>query len=151
MNKTTYYAIWTVLITAMGLIFLFAFWMIYPYKPLVFNSKFSFGNKIFRQGGVLWYTSDYCKYTNSSTIVSRSFVNGIIFTTPTITTARPKGCNKIVLGIDIPKELPVGTYHLENTYSYKVNPLRTVIVKQKSDNFQIIESQATEELRLQPY
>lgn len=127
------------------------FWFVYPYNPLVFKEKFTPTQKSFAQGSILWYRSNYCKFTALSTIVSRSFVDGIIYTTPTIIAKREQGCHNTVMGIAIPKELPIGTYHLENIYTYQMNPVRVVQIKQSSSNFEITESTKSAELRLQGY
>lgn len=115
------------------------FWSVYPYKTLEFKSKLLVPQTTVRQGGYLEYISDYCKYVDLPATISRSFVNGIVFTTPLTFTDRAKGCNKIKVGIVIPPELAVGKYHLEIIYQYKVNPVRAITIKNESEEFYIIQ------------
>lgn len=117
------------------------FWLVYPYKPIVFNDPvFPIRNRIVKAGGTLSYTSDYCKHISLTAIVSRTFVNGLIFITPPSITKRPNGCHTISVEVSIPHELPAGTYHLENIYSYQVNPIRTVTVSQNTEEFEVVEA-----------
>ena len=117
------------------------FWLTYPYKPLVFNdSVFPIKNKIVRQGGTLTYVSDYCKNTNLSAVITRTFTNGLVFIVPAVTSYRPVGCQVINVVVSIPVELPPGKYFLQNLYSYQVNPLRTVVVAHNTEEFEVVEA-----------
>ena len=128
------------LISLFIVIIIVGIWELWPYKPLVFNTQtFPVITKTVKQGKTLMYTSNYCKYSDKLPLVSRTFADEILFATPIITANRPLGCNIITITIDVPQELPPGVYHLENTYTFQVNPLRTVVVREKSDNFTVIE------------
>lgn len=153
MNKILQVTSYITILLALCLICLFGFWLFYPYEPLTFKGDvFKIVNKKVAQGELLKYVSDYCKYTNSSASVTRSFVNGIVYTTPTVVTSRDCGCHKITIGATVPKELPVGNdYRLEMVYQYKVNPLRTITIKRSSENFSVIESPKNTGLRIRSY
>ena len=116
------------------------FWMIYPYRPLIFkDAKLRLDNKIVQREGTLSYKVSYCKNTTSSASLTRSFVDDIVYSTSTLITNRPDGCNKMNVEVEIPHNLPLGKYYLENTYVYKVNPIREVTVKIRTEQFEIIE------------
>jgi hypothetical protein len=119
---------------------LFFFWLIYPYKPLVFKTeKFKVQNPIVRQGDNLLYTSDYCKYSPNTYLVSRTFENSLVFSTPAFISNRPLGCKKITVGVLVPPELPPGKYILINKYQTELNPIRTLTIEQRTEEFTVIE------------
>ena len=116
------------------------FWLFYPYKILVFNTPvFSVVTKTVKQGGTLKYISNYCKYVDMTARVNRVFVNDILYSTPEMTSSRETGCHIITIAVSIPRELPVGTYHLENLYEYQVNPIRKIIIEEHTENFTVTE------------
>ena len=140
MNKLFICLSWLTIFSAIIGIAVVTYWLIYPYQLLTFNDAvFPVVNKTVKSGGTLRYVSDYCKYTDASATVTRSFVNEIIFVTPTTITNRPTGCAVITVEIALPKELPIGTYHLSNTYTYEINPLRTVVIKEDTEEFKVVE------------
>jgi hypothetical protein len=127
---------------AMALIIIGIVWTLRPYRTVEFKGdSFKILNKTVRQGGTLIYTSDYCKYGNYSSETTRSFINGIIYTMPPVTTNRSLGCHKINVFVKIPPDLPVGeNYYINMLYKFKVNPIRDIVVEHRSEKFSIIES-----------
>jgi len=126
------------LILAFGLILLIGYWLIYPYKPIQFN-KLELITPVVKQGGILKYEVDYCKYMNISAEVTRTYNNGIIYTTPTTTSNNPTGCHDITIFVIIPPELPSAYYTITMRYKYQVNPIRIVEYTVNSDKFEVIE------------
>jgi hypothetical protein len=152
MNKIFYYISWITILSALGLMFLAGYWLLYPYKIISFKNKtYPIVNKTVKQGEFIKYIADYCKYIDVKPTISRSFVNGLIFSTPMIVTNRDLGCKKMIVAVVVPQELPVGIYHLETNYKYKVNPLREITIKVSSDQFEVKESTASANLRLKDY
>lgn len=132
------YISYLVLLIAFGVTLLIIYWLIYPYRLLVFNDpSFPVQTKTVKQGGVLSYTSDYCKYTNNPASVSRVFQDQIIFSVPSQITNRPNGCNVITVGVPVPFELPPGQYILRNVYQYQPNPLRTITIMENTETFTV--------------
>lgn len=122
------------------LVLLVVVWEDWPYNTLKFNDPvFPVINKKVKQGGLLLYRSNYCKYINLPAKVSRSFVNHLIFSSPQMYTNRRTGCNVITVGVQIPPELPPGIYYLQNIYSYQVNPLRVITLEHNTESFEVIE------------
>jgi uncharacterized membrane protein len=152
MNKIFYLLSWVGIISAIILLLTSGFWLLYPYKIVTFKTPtYPIVNKIVKQGDFIKYVSDYCKLLDVKPTISRSFVNGIIFTTPMTVTNRDMGCNKLIVAVEVPKELPIGIYHLETNYKYKINPLREIVIKHSSDTFEVKESTQSAELRLKDY
>lgn len=131
---------WLILIVFYAVMGLFIYWSIRPYRVLEFQGEtFPVTTKSVRQGGYVAYTSNFCKYTDLPATVSRSFVNGIIFNTPSTTTNRQEGCHQMSIRVIVPPELIPGLYHIEIIYEYQVNPIRKVTIKRSTDNFNVTE------------
>lgn len=92
---------------------------------------------IIYRGELLKYELDYCKYKDISGISSRAFINGLIYTMPTVKTNLKIGCNKKIMVIIIPIELPVGKYALRIIYEYKINSLKTIIGEHMTNQFEV--------------
>lgn len=132
--------IYTTLFYTFFVIVVVGYWSLFPYRTLEFKDEFfPIHNKVIEQGGYFQYVSNYCKYISLPASVSRTFVDGIIYTTPATTTDRAVGCHSILVGVNVPRELPPGLYHMEVIYQYKVNPIRTITVKHPSEQFTIVE------------
>ena len=151
-QKILFTASWVTIAFTMGLMLLFGYWAFYPYKTVVFNDKnFKIENKTIKQGGIIKYKSDYCKYMDKASITTRSFVNDVIYVMPASITNRNIGCNKITVLVKVPDELPMGKYHINMSYKIKVNPIRDIIVEHNTEPFEITEGTASAERRLQGY
>ena len=138
MNKCFYFFSWLSIMAGAIFILLLTFWLVFPYRPIEFQDvEFSVKNTMVQRGKMLFYTANYCKYMKLSAKVTRSFVNSIIYVTPTTITDRPMGCNSLVIGTTVPQELPPGTYKAEMSYQFQVNPIRTVIVKMTTEEFEV--------------
>lgn len=128
------------------------FWSVYPYKVLEFkDNKFPVIIKTVEQGRDLQYISRYCKYMDLPATVTGTYANGIIYTVPTVNTNREAGCHSIIVQITIPLELPVGKIHFERVYQFRVNPIRTISITHRTEDFTIIESTQSAQLRLKGY
>jgi hypothetical protein len=129
-----------IVIIACFIVGVIIYWVTYPYKPLVFNEpEFPVLTKTVKQGGILKYTSNYCKYNEVAPLVYRTFANDLVFSTPPQTTNRPMGCHVVTIAVLVPHELPPGVYHIENTFSFQMNPLRVITIKENSETFTVVE------------
>ncbi len=116
----------------------FLFWSLYPYKPMQVNkSPIPVLTKYVKQGDVLIYELDYCKFTNDSVNISRSFFDGVVFSTPDTTTKNPIGCRIQNISIQVPETLPTGKYTLKISYTYKVNPIKVVTIEDYTEEFTV--------------
>ena len=96
--------------------------------------------KIYKRGDRITYTLDYCKYRNAPATVSRALVNSIRINFTAYYNNLPKGC-ALVKNSDlvIPEFTDVGTYHIETTIEYQINPLRRIFKNWRSVDFQVVE------------
>ena len=140
MNKIFICISYLTILTVLGLMVLFLYWMIAPYKPIIFNNlPFKVMNKTVRQGKLLIYTADFCKYNHLVPVAKKSFVDGVIFSLPTeIVLAKDMGCKVMHFSLIIPETLPEGEYVLKITYRYQVNPIRTVDVLTETERFTVL-------------
>lgn len=156
MRRTLYILSMITILMAMGLMILCMYWYFYPYKILDFKDpKFPVITKKIHQGGVLKFQSRFCKNMDIPAETSGSFINGIVFNVPMVTTNRDTGCKYwdkgLEISISIPSELPIGKIHFQRIYRFKVNPIRTITYTHSTETFEIIESTQSAELRMRGY
>lgn len=132
--------IWLVTIgLVLGII---SYWSFFPYNPLVINT-YRVQQKTVKSGSHMTYEIDFCKNMALSAEVTRSFVNGIVFNTDTITINNPAGCKTNFVSIQVPQEIPSGVYRLRSTWVYKVNPIRDIVITMDTNTFEIEGSDIT--------
>jgi hypothetical protein len=131
---------WIVIILMMVLILTVGYWMIYPYKTVVFlNHPFEISPEtlVVKAGQNITYHTDYCKYTTLPATVTRSFVDGVKYSTPPTIANNAPGCHELFPSLLVPN-LPPGTYYLRNIYQYQVNPIRIITIEATTSAFTII-------------
>ena len=127
-----------VLLTAFVVMFVIGFWLMYPYNPLVIKSNYLPTDKVsYRAGESLSYTLDYCKNVDKTVLVSRAFIDGVVYSLPDITANNTVGCNKVRIWMIVPN-LPDGTYKIKISYTYQLNPLREITITTYTNEFQVI-------------
>lgn len=114
------------------------FWAFFPYKTSVQNQPYKVMNKIVKQGDILTYEMDYCKYTDVVPSVERQFIDGIIYALPPGNAQLKSGCRTVMNTIQIPHALPPGNYYLQAIVSFKVNPIRTIVNTYITEKFEVI-------------
>ena len=130
-------------VSAILLILLVIYWLIYPYKTVKFSyPKFPVLNKnrTIKRGDNLFYQVDYCKYVDLPSLVTKAFSNDIVFFVPETTGNSPTGCHSVNIQMQVPADLPMGDFHVMLTYTYQVNPIRSVTVRQETEEFKVVES-----------
>ena len=139
MNKIIYTTVWFILLSAMVTIGLIIFWLSYPYKPVEFkDGPFKVKTLEVKVGGHVEYEVNVCKNVDYGGKISRTFIDGVIYTTPDIETNMEKGCSDRIISVYIPRALPEGTYTIKTNYHYQVNPIRTVDVVTYTEQFKIV-------------
>lgn len=127
---------------SMGIIvavwFLLMFWWLYPYKTTSNIQPYKILNEEVRQGDLLLYKIDYCKYTNVTPTVNRQFIDGIIYSTPESTAQLKKGCGRFINSVKIPTTLPPGTYYMKATVTFKMNPIRIISKEFITEQFTVL-------------
>ena len=109
------------------------FQLFYPFKTM--DIKFTLLNNTVKAGEELEYKVDYCKYTNKQATISIAIVDGILYTLPPFEGAFEKGCGSFIHHIRIPEQMHEGEAHFMSTLEYRMNPLRTIVKRFKSDKF----------------
>ena len=118
---------------------LMAYWLLFPQQVLkIHDGKFKIANKIVEQGGKLVYTTTFCKYQNIPVQITRTMTDGLIFQLPPMTSNLPIGCQTRNVAVEIPHSLPVGTYTMQSTFQYKMNPLRDFVFTVDSEEFYVV-------------
>lgn len=116
--------------------FLILYWAIFPFNTSTPNVQpYRIVTPIVKPGGILKYEADYCRFVSYSAQTTRTFVNALIYTMPTVITQHEKGCFKENISITVPPELPPGEYYLSMIYTYKVSPLQTITKTAKTEKF----------------
>ncbi len=92
------------------------------------------------QGEYLTYEVSYCRVKCCSPRVNLAFVDGIIYQTPN----EPQpfyeaGCHTKTFLVYIPKALPAGDYYILHNFEFRVNPIRTIDIQARTDQFSVIE------------
>lgn len=149
-KKTKYiaHASYLIILLACGFILLIIFWLLYPYKPLVVDTV-SIQPQTVRAGEIIYTHTKFCIYTNKPIKINTDLVGKLVvieLPPRDIQVTYPKGCDEIDAIRQLPIIKNVGVFHLENTATIKVNPIREVQVKWRSENIEIVE--ATEEISL---
>lgn len=137
MKKLLPYIAYLVIIIAFGLVGLATFWLLYPYKPLEL-SNVKLNRTEVNRGEHILVSADYCKYTKKSADLFISFIDGIIYNSPTQIINLESGCHQANLSIYIPKALPTGKFMLKGVFRYQVNPIRHIEVNHLTGEFNII-------------
>lgn len=114
--------------------------VINPVLTLKTKEALVVGEKEVKAGSVIKIHLDYCKHRDIPAVVSTKFIDTIQYSVQDYISQRPVGCNKptATTGVLVPAQLPSGTYFLEQIFTYKINPLKTVTYKLTSDEFLII-------------
>ena len=140
MNKLFYTVGFMGIFSAIILICLVFYWLVCPYNVAKFSPVHPVYPKTVKAGGQIVLTVDFCKYTKHIPLVSRSFVDGVIYHVPEVyAIGNDTGCYTKNISVSVPKILPTGTYHINTIYKYQVNPIRTIDIKTVSEEFEVIE------------
>jgi hypothetical protein len=117
------------------------YWLLYPYRVIEFEQvpyPIVNENKTVRQGELLIYEVEYCKFMNIGATTTKSFNNGIIYSLPPMQSNRETGCHDNKIFLEVPKTLPPAEYSLEVLYRFQVNPIRVIEYKQSTEPFTVI-------------
>ncbi len=106
-----------------------------------FNTPFPVEPKVAPAGGQISVAVEACKYTEAPVAVYATWTNELIFQQPPASFAGlPLGCATTDVLINIPAELPPGSYILRYRFVYNVSPLSFArIVEAETERFTITE------------
>ncbi len=129
---------WATIAIGFGLIAVVIYWLFVPSVPITFEKPFKVEQKEVKSGGYLFYEVKYCKYTKIIPEISKTFVDGILYTiAPAPAVENPLGCHTNRVQQYIPKAIPVGKYYIDITYHYQLNPLRHHDVTVQTEEFTV--------------
>lgn len=109
-------------------------WSFYPYKPLVVTDLEIISPII--PGQPFEYRITGEKLMDMPAVVSRQFINHIVITLPPLISNVEVGTKSVVSSFILP-QLPTGTYYYKMSWSYMMNPLRTITITKKTGPFHI--------------
>lgn len=126
-----------VIISAVTLLSIFIYWMVFPYNPITFSPQpIKVVNKEVKRGDYLVYEISFCKNTPIIPLITKTFIDGILYVTPqTVAINNPLGCKSNLVQNYVPKALPPGEYVIEISYVYKMNPIRNINISVKTEKF----------------
>jgi hypothetical protein len=115
------------------------YWLFFPEKVITFTQPVTTDKLIYHRGETISYFITYCKTRTMVGTIYRSLVNETITTFTPVTNNLPAGCRTTKKSdLSIPDNADLGTYHLESTIEYKVNPLRDFATSWRSNDFLIV-------------
>lgn len=141
-QKIFYYISILTIITAVALIFTLIYWLVKPYKVADFyNMPFHIVNEnaTVKRGDRLRYEVNYCKYREQMPQIIKFFIDGVVYETPKSFGVVDKGCGIVISDVYVPKAIPAGVYTLKIVASYKLNPIRTVEIVNRTQKFTVID------------
>lgn len=142
MKRISNWAAYISVATSFGAACLFTYWLLWPYNVLsgfVEDADIRLGSTTVSQGEVLELKGLPCNPWNRVGTVDRAFVDGTVYWVPTqATRVVPCDGRRRSILVSVPNHLPAGTYRLFTTLTFKVNPVRDVIYRHKTELFTVI-------------
>lgn len=139
MRKPTEIEIWIILIMAFLMLVSVLFWLIYPYNVIEYkNDPFKTEETVIKRGEHIHFNIEYCKYINVGTTLTRSFEDGLVYSTPEIENNFDVGCANKRIAVYVPKAIPVGKYKIKHIFRFKVNPIRQMEYIKYTTEFEVI-------------
>jgi hypothetical protein len=120
---------------------LIAYWLLYPYKPNVVKPiEIMNPGKIVMAGDWLVYKITYDKKMNVPGVLTRKLVNSFKLDLSDSVATSPIKKGEDLVYVEIPKNADPGKYNLLWSVTYRVNPIRSVVVSTTSEDFYIIQN-----------
>jgi hypothetical protein len=128
-----------VLSLAAILIIYIGFNLVYPYPTMTVESPATVLNKTVHPGEVLQVRINCEKFTDNPAVVTRQFINDIVYVMPSYTSNYVKGKHDTIsLSTKVPSELPPGEYYVRTTLSYSFPPFRTITYTFDTERFTVV-------------
>ena len=139
MNKILVYLSYITILSAIALMGVATFWYLYPYKIITFEQPVRVLTPEVKRGEHMTYEVVFCKYTKKMPLITKTFVDGIIYQVPEgVARQNDMGCNTNLVQMYIPKALPAGEFYVEINYRYELNPIRTEDITIQTERFTIL-------------
>jgi hypothetical protein len=144
-NKIKYLLAKATLLITTVFICVVAYWLLYPYKLLeIKNNPVPISATTVEGGEYISYTLDFCRFTDLPATVTRQFIDGVVYTTPTIIVQDTARCGSRETLVRVPPTLLPDTYHMHIIIQIKVNPIRTMTYRFETQPFEITNKHADE-------
>jgi hypothetical protein len=130
------------LLSAGALLLLIAYWTLQPFgkEAVEFPQGLTTTQLQVKAGDAITLEAPYCKNIETqSTMITRWFQDDLTYYLPSQNSNVPTGCNynyKAV--VDIPKNLPADDYTYNISFTYKINPIKSVYYTFQSNRFTVI-------------
>ena len=123
-------------------VFVCVYWLTCPYKVMeICDVKMV--DDVVKSGDYAKIIVKYKKYSPIPAKVKREIINDQVVVLPTPDSNIPSASKEWMISIKIPPGLHSGKdYKIHTTYSYEVNPLRTIHVSWTSPLFEIVNGDA---------
>ena len=139
MNKILVYLSYITILSAIALMGVATFWYLYPYKTVTFEQPVRVLTPEVKRGEHMTYEVVFCKYTKKMPLITKTFVDGIIYQVPEgVARQNDMGCHTNLVQMYIPKALPAGEFYVEINYRYELNPIRTEDITIQTERFTIL-------------
>ncbi len=114
--------------------------LFYPFEPASLgNVPFPVENKIIKQGERVRYFVEYHKLMNVPARANHQLVNHVQINFSDVASFLPKGDYEVWNhDITIPEFVSPGKYYLVITWTYKINPIREIVISSRTEEFEVI-------------
>lgn len=129
----------TTLFLTLGLIGYVVFYVVYPFKTVdILERPVKILDKEVNAGEDIHYLLKYCRYRENHAHITRQFIDGVVYTTPSIETTNPEGCGEMVVAVPVPSTLMSDTYHMRVLVNIEINKLRVIQKVFETEDFRVI-------------
>lgn len=114
--------------------------LFWPFKVIDIENadNIQVGKKVYVAGEQISYTIKYCKYLDVAATSHPYLQNStLVFFTPYTSNQPPQCKTATITNYTIPLGTAPGKYRIGNDFEYKVNPLRTMYYRWKSEEFEV--------------
>lgn len=136
-TKLSHIIVTVILFFSSAIFLLFLCWWSWPYNPVTYTEPVLVLDKEVKAGTLVQYKVSYCKRSAAPAVVDRQFVDGIIYTVPSVKPNFPLGCHTKIQTVEVPPNLPPSDYKIRVYVSYQVNPIRTITVTYDTNYFKV--------------
>lgn len=115
------------------------FYLAFPFKTIEYQQQpAKILTPVVKAGENVKYELSYCRYIKTHAKVSRQFIDGVIYTTPSFEQTLPTGCHKIIMAVRVPPTLNSDTYKLRVLVNFEINKLRTIEKSFETEEFEVV-------------
>jgi len=138
-NKPAYYVSMLILLAATFWGLLFIFWQFYPRRVIVIETPIEVLNEKVTAGTAVDLRINYCKYHPIKGSVNVLLVDKFTLPIASFDGNLQIGCHQIDTKMTIPTFVQAGTYRLDFSATYRLNPVREYKIDFWSEDFEVVE------------